>query len=96
MTKFKGTTKEWRISKDGLEVTASRKGILEGSKRICDIADFGKSEEEKLANAKLIAAAPELLKALSKMIRMYEEILPTGGWQGVYEEALYAIQKATK
>lgn len=52
--------------------------------------------EEAEANAKLIAAAPEMLEALREMVRMYEEVQPRGGWQGVYEESVYAIKKATK
>lgn len=52
------------------------------------------SREEMEANAKLIAAAPELLEALIEYKRMYEEIQPAGGWQGVYEIGNYAIKKA--
>jgi hypothetical protein len=28
------------------------------------------------------------------MVRMYEEVEPAGGYQGVYESAVYAIEKA--
>jgi hypothetical protein len=48
------------------------------------------------ATAKLIAAAPELLEALKEMIRMYKKVQPAGGWQGVYEESIDAVKKATK
>ncbi len=37
----------------------------------------------------------ELLKALKKMVKMYEDVLPCGGYQGVYEEAKNVIEKAT-
>jgi hypothetical protein len=47
------------------------------------------------ANQRLIAAAPELLDALKEMVRMYEEVQPAGGYQGVYEMAQEAIDKAT-
>lgn len=48
------------------------------------------------ANAKLVASAPELLEALKEMVRMYKKVQPAGGWQGVYEGAVHAIEKATK
>lgn len=35
-----------------------------------------------------------LYNALEEMIRMYEEVQPAGGWQGVYEEAKHAINNA--
>lgn len=50
--------------------------------------------ENKNANAKLISAAPDLLKALKEMVRMYESVQPAGGWQGVYDESVYTIKKA--
>ena len=49
---------------------------------------------EANANARLLQAAPELLEALDDMIRMYEAISPKGGWQGVYEMAVMARNKA--
>ena len=39
-------------------------------------------------------AAPDLLEALEGMVKMYEEIQPTGGWQGQYEESTAAIKLA--
>jgi len=53
---------------------------------------------ESVGNSKLasmISAAPDLLEALKEMVRMYEEVEPAGGWQGVYEMSLCAIKKAT-
>jgi hypothetical protein len=43
----------------------------------------------------LAAAAPELLEALLEYKRLYEEVQPSGGWQGVYEIGNAAIAKAT-
>lgn len=54
------------------------------------------NHEEAEANAKLIAAAPDLLSACKEALRMYEEIQPTGGWQGVKDELMIAIKKATE
>ena len=50
---------------------------------------------ENEADARLIAAAPDLLDALLEYKRMYEEVQPAGGWQGVYELGNEAIAKAT-
>lgn len=61
---------------------------------ICDICNDGYGEEEQLANAKLIAAAPELLEALERFTRLsmqkYPEMI---GW---INEAQKAIKKATE
>ena len=40
MGEFKGTKKPWRTSKDFREVTTSKIGILEGSKKICTMASY--------------------------------------------------------
>jgi len=49
----------------------------------------------ELADAKLIAAAPELLEICKEALRMYEKVLPTGGWQHVHDGLMDAIKKAT-
>lgn len=51
-------------------------------------------QELKPENAHVIAAAPEMLEALELMIKMYEEVQPAGGYQGVYDIAVYASKKA--
>lgn len=55
-----------------------------------------KFKEEREANAKLIAAAPDLLEACEEALRMYDEVNPVGGWQGVRNELVHAIKKATE
>lgn len=60
---------------------------------ICKVLNIS---EEGDANAKLIAAAPDMLEALIEAKRMYEEVQPCGGWQGVYEMIESAIKKATE
>jgi len=70
--KPKFTKEEWRIT-EWLEITTSRKGIVEGSKKICQVSDFSKTEEEARANAQLISASPEMYEALKKVQRMLEE-----------------------
>jgi hypothetical protein len=38
----------------------------------CSSTHDGSREEEEIANAKLIAASPELLKALEELMKVYE------------------------
>jgi len=71
MSEFKGTKGEWTISK-------SRNGhaLISGDDwedfckiyRITDGGDFDKSGEMQLANAKLIACAPEMLEMLERVL----------------------------
>jgi hypothetical protein len=65
----------------------------EGCIDICELP-FHHHDDENEANARLIAAAPDLLEALLEYKRLYEEVQPTGGWQGVYETGNAAIAKA--
>jgi len=51
-------------------------------------------DEEGLANANLISASPDLYKALKGMIKLYEKLQPAGGYQGYYDAAVMAIEKA--
>jgi hypothetical protein len=96
MAEFTGTKGEWRISKDGTEVTTSKIGILEGSKRICHITEFGKTDDEKLANAKLIAASPELLQTVIELHDLLEEHLPNWYLKHHHNIIQKAIKKATE
>ena len=51
---------------------------------------FGKTKEEAEANAKLIAAAPELLEALIEVVRISDRK------HDAWDKAKQAINKATK
>jgi|SRR5690606_41085736 len=62
----------WRFSEQHLVVTTSPKGIVEGSKTICDMSVF-KSNEELLSNGRLIAAAPDMLEALKIAVGLVEK-----------------------
>jgi len=68
------TKGEWRVSSDLTQVTTSKKGILEGSKKICHMATFCKNDDEVLSNAKLISAAPDLLEAIQYYFDVLEEV----------------------
>ncbi len=62
----------------------------------CDGFDSDRSAAEELANARLIAAAPELLASLEEMVR-WGRAQKTADNSGKYplERALRAINKAT-
>lgn len=47
------------------------------------------------ANLVLIQSSPDLLEACKEAIRMYESVQPAGGWQGVYEQLLEAVNSAS-
>ena len=71
----KHTPGPWRFSDTmgGAQVTTSRIGILEGSKRICTISDFDKEVRVIHANGKLIAAAPDLLEACQRFMDLFSD-----------------------
>jgi hypothetical protein len=84
---FKGTKGEWYKGVTNDVKSKENKAI------IADCFEF-QEKDEQIANAKLIAVAPELLKCLQDMVEMYEEVQPCGGYQGYYEEAISVIKKA--
>lgn len=51
-------------------------------------------EEVSGSEEKLFKASADLLKASEEALKMYNEINPVGGWQGVQEGLMYAIKKA--
>jgi len=76
MTKFKGTRGEWF---NDLPSSTRLEGLLTNA---CDVANeegkyvatvYGNTPKICKANAKLIAAAPELIEALQDLIRYCEE-----------------------
>jgi hypothetical protein len=60
----------WRYSEEFDEVTTSRRGIIEGSKRVCLVGNTLKDNSENRANGRAIAAVPFMLKAL-RDVRLY-------------------------
>jgi hypothetical protein len=62
---------------------------------ICSVMPYGKkSKEETEANAKLIAAAPDLLEALIEALPAVEEL--NGEFQEGWEDTINKIKKAIK
>jgi len=61
---LKATCLSWRYSEEHEEVTTSKPGIAEGSKRVCDVSNNGKTEAEVSAIGHLIAATREMMEAL--------------------------------
>ena len=62
----------------------------------CGVQDSFTPESELIANAQLIAAAPDLLAALNNILVGMEA---SGGWAGddaLFEEGMAAYNKATK
>lgn len=62
--------------------------------RVCTVTDQG-NDEEKTANARLIAAAPDLLAACEAMVELFAQ-LHTGNRYEADRQARAAIAKATQ
>ena len=70
---------DWRYSDKWLEVTTSKPGILEGSKKVCEVACFDKTEEEVLANGSSIATIPDMIDFLDE-VQSIEDCSSTDEW----------------
>ena len=97
MSKFKGTKSKWNLQNERMIWGEVGELLVEVHPTYTkeENAFFSKPTDEYKFNAKLIVCAPELLKALKQMVKMYEAVLPCGGYQGVYENAKNVIEKAT-
>lgn len=93
---FKGTLGKWIIdnshkaNREGLQIWAE-------DMIVADVVEDQHNEHKE--NAQLISKSKELAKALQDSIaemkeakRMYENVQPVGGWQGVYEGLRHAIK----
>lgn len=93
---MKHTKGEWLIQEDFPNRSVEIKNI--NHERICSVMPFGnKSKEEFNANAKLIAAAPELLEALIKANKILQ-LMKDNGYSIssiTLSEQTNAINKAT-
>lgn len=99
---FKGTKGEWKVD----HINNERKNIVSNDIDVCDLFGnlgngFEKNERFE-ANAKLIAAAPELLEALQEAVIGYE--WKKESWPDLwnkaddehYEKCKKALEKALK
>ncbi|WP_210453505.1 hypothetical protein [Pantoea ananatis] len=72
MSEFKGSIGPWEhYGPSGYQ--HSMGGYVEsGDGKVCDVSGFDVGSDKAKANARLIAAAPELLEALQKLISDYD------------------------
>jgi len=95
MDKFEGTRGPWFVSNEGNLLIRDESGLSIVAKYVGYVND-----EEEIANANLIAAAPELLEALQDMLSGWEYIranhgdLYGVGWDRAQNKATSAINKA--
>lgn len=90
---FKGTKGEWRV--EGHDNTTVLSDI-EYNGMVADVCvaycSDGTHWEENLkvaqANAQLIAAAPEMLKVLQRLVHLQEYKIENGKWEGYIEERM--------
>ena len=88
MSEFKGTLGPWSAGED--EESMATSIITAGSGDIlCVVGTFMTSTEEDLANAELIAAAPDLLAALQAVVSVADRATVE------FNMARAAISKAT-
>lgn len=87
---MKHTKGEWRIHDTGNTID-----IDSDDDEICFMNCHSYEDEEVEANAKLIAAAPDLLENLTRIIDRIEEAGLQNQMPSAYQRALKAIEKAT-
>jgi hypothetical protein len=68
MAEFKGTRGTWKYEHDSRTITSSGKDFFKSSKEICTINALSIGQIEAWGNAKLIAAAPEMLQMLKNLL----------------------------
>ena len=93
MKKFKGTPGPWRVSEkhgDLIDIRYNNNGIGAISLNLAHVVARQSWLKEAEANAKLIAAAPELLEALQFIINDCSRMIP----KRAEDKAIAAINKA--
>lgn len=98
MTQFKGTPGPWRVSEKRGDLIDIRHENNEPGAMSLNLAQVVARQswlKEAEANARLIAAAPELLAALIKCADALEEVSYQAWCGEIIEGALAAINKVT-
>lgn len=83
---------DWKIGLRSSWIADGRLPVMSGSKTICYLGRQRTNKETK-NNARLICAAPKLLKACKEAIRQLKQ---TGADPEDYEELTTAIQEAKR
>lgn len=79
---FKGTKNEWYIGEhrqNGIQIGCSQSHYVACAYR----GGADRNDDETIANAQLIATAPELLEVLSKLLSSYKELEESMYGQGL-------------
>ena len=84
MKEFKGTKGEWKITDDVYITPLSENFAI--ARAFTGSESISTSKIERLANAKLIAAAPELLKALLEIKKILKKEWPKQEWDDFANE----------
>src|SRR5574343_1614379 len=81
MENLKHTKGEWEIDPDDNYSITAKQAPDDGGDIICMAPlEWEDSMKRWEANAKLIAAAPELLEALIEFVKMYKQAHDSGDW----------------
>lgn len=91
MNRYIGTPGPWRMVQFRNEYGLSSFNIMYGTDHICEVSP---NREKPRANAKLIAAAPDLLQALQKLKSWVEKLDDWKGEDPPYELVETALKKA--
>ena len=92
----KHTPGQWKVSRDGHLVQTVDESNKRGGLVICDV--FGMCADNREANARLIAAEPDLLAALIELLDQAGEVYPhfeSERGQANIAQARAAISRAT-
>ena len=90
----KHTPGPWTLSSVTCKSGRNKLALSSSKARICDISVY---EDEDRANARLIAAAPELYEACEILLKRFGKVssIGTGGLYDIVDRARAAIVKAT-
>lgn len=93
MPETKHTPGPWHVGYDVSKCAVYMKPVSEGWLVRDQIAKFDRSEEG-MANARLIAAAPDLVEALTEIIERYRTAIICGGTDEEYADIAVAKYRA--